>query len=226
MDDLVLRAEPRSILGKKVKRLRREGLIPGVVYGPVITEPVAVSVDHRTFAKFYAAHGHATLLTLSMDRGDQQVFIHEVQVEPVRHTPLHIDFFAPNLRQALTATVPVALHNASGDAEGVLTTLRTEIEVRGLPTAIPPQIDGDLSELMSVGDALRVSHLKLPEGAEAITDEDEVIAMLSAETAPEPVEEPEEGEEIEGAEGAEGDEGEPSDASEVAAPGDVESTED
>jgi large subunit ribosomal protein L25 len=209
MDDLVLRAEPRSILGKKVKRLRREGLIPGVVYGPVIDDPVAVSVDHRTFAKFYAAHGHATLLTLNMDDGDQQVFIHEVQVEPVKHTPLHIDFFAPNLRQALVATVPIALHNVSGDAEGVLTTLRTEIEVRGLPTAIPPQIDGDLSELMEVGDALRVSHLHLPEGVEAITDQDEVIAMLSAESAPEPVEEPEGEEAEEGVEGEGGTSEEP-----------------
>ncbi len=209
MDDLVLRAEPRSILGKKVKRLRREGLIPGVVYGPVIDDPVAVSVDHWTFAKFYAAHGHATLLTLNMDDGDQQVFIHEVQVEPVKHTPLHIDFFAPNLRQALVATVPIALHNVSGDAEGVLTTLRTEIEVRGLPTAIPPQIDGDLSELMEVGDALRVSHLHLPEGVEAITDQDEVIAMLSAESAPEPVEEPEGEEAEEGVEGEGGTSEEP-----------------
>lgn len=209
MDDLVLRAEPRSILGKKVKRLRREGLIPGVVYGPVIDDPVAVSVDHRTFSKFYAAHGHATLLTLNMDDGEQQVFIHEVQVEPVKHTPLHIDFFAPNLRQALVATVPIALHNVSGDAEGVLTTLRTEIEVRGLPTAIPPQIDGDLSELMEVGDALRVSHLHLPEGVEAITDQDEVIAMLSAESAPEPVEEPEGEEAEEGVEGEGGTSEEP-----------------
>ena len=204
MDDLVLRAEPRSVLGKKVKRLRREGLIPGVIYGPVVSDPLAVTVDQRTFAKFYAAHGHATLLTLSMDDGDHQVFIHEVQVEPVRHTPLHIDFFAPNLRQALTATVPVALHNFSTEAEGVLTTLRTEIEVRGLPTAIPPQVDGDLSSLMEVGDALRVSSLPLPEGVEAITDQDEVVAMLSAESAPEPVEEPEtaEGDE-EAAEGEE-----------------------
>ncbi len=192
MDDLVLRAEPRSILGKKVKQLRRQGLIPGVVYGPVISDPISVSVDQRTFSKFYSAHGHATLLTLTTDDGDHQVFIHEVQVEPVRHAPLHIDFFAPNLRQALNATVPIALHNISPDAEGVLTTLRTEIEVRGLPTAIPPQIDGDLSTLMSVGDALRVSHLALPEGVEAITEQDEVIAMLSAESAPEPVEEPEE----------------------------------
>jgi large subunit ribosomal protein L25 len=202
MDDLVLRAEPRSILGKKVKRLRREGLIPGVLYGPVISDPVPVSVDHRTFAKFYQAHGHATLLTLTMDDGDQQVFIHEVQVEPVRHTPLHIDFFAPNLRQALNATVPVNLHGISGDAEGALTTLRTEIEVRGLPSAIPPQVDGDLSSLMNVGDALRVSNLFLPEGVEAVTGEDEVIAMLSAESAPEPVEEPEEAEA--GEEGVEG----------------------
>ncbi|HEV2107937.1 MAG TPA: 50S ribosomal protein L25 [Thermomicrobiales bacterium] len=205
MDDLVLRAEPRSILGKKVKQLRRRGLIPGVVYGPVVPAPLSVSVDERVFSKFFAAHGHATLLTLTMDSGDQPVFIHDVQVDPVRHNPLHIDFFAPNLRQALNAMVPVALHNPAQDAEGVLTTMRTEIEVRGLPTDIPPQVDGDLSSLVHVGDALRVSDLLLPPGVVSVTDEEEVIAVLSAEEAPEPVETEEEAEEAEAA--AEGEAG-------------------
>lgn len=188
MDDLVLRAEPRSLLGKKVKQLRRQGQIPGVVYGPVVPAPMSVTVDERAFSKFFAAHGHATLLKLSLDSGDQQVFIHDVQVDPVRHTPVHIDFFAPNLLRELSATVPVALHDLSGEAEGVLTTLRMEIEVHGLPTDIPPQVDGNLSSLVHIGDALRVSDLVLPAGVTAVTDSQEVIAVLSAEAAPEPVE--------------------------------------
>ncbi len=64
MDELILRAEPRTVLGKQVKRLRREGQTPGVVYGPVVADTVAVAVDTRDFVKFFQANGHSTLFTL------------------------------------------------------------------------------------------------------------------------------------------------------------------
>jgi large subunit ribosomal protein L25 len=182
--ELILRAQPRTVLGKKVKQLRRAGGIPGVVYGPVVPETISVTVDRRDFDKFYTANGHSTLFTLEWDGGRQPVFIREVQVDPVKYTPLHIDFFAPNLRKELTATVPVVLHHPNEAAEGVLTTSRTEIEVRGLPANIPHQVDAEISGLVAVGDALRVSDLTLPPGIEAVTAEDELIAILSPETVP------------------------------------------
>ena len=188
MDGLILRATPRDVLGKKVKRLRREGLVPGVVYGPVVPQTIQVSVDRKEFGRFYQTNGHSTLFTLDWGSGQQTVFIHDVQVDPVKYTPLHIDFFAPNLLKNLTATVPVVLHNPNPTAEGVLTTLRTEVEVRGLPTAIPHQLDADLSGLAAVGDALRAGDLSLPEGIELITDPDETIASLAPLTVEEPAE--------------------------------------
>jgi large subunit ribosomal protein L25 len=201
MADLVLRAEPRSVVGKKVKRLRREGRIPGVVYGPVVEGTVQVSVDRREFDKFYHRAGHSTLFTLEWDGAKQPVFIREVQLEPVRHDPLHIDFFAPNLLKELTASVPVVLHNPNQNAEGILNHVHTEIQLRGLPTAMPHQIDADISHLVQVGDALRVADLALPEGIAAVTHEDDVIVSLVAQYV-EPVEEVEE-EEVEGEEAAE-----------------------
>ncbi len=200
MDNLVLRAEPRTVLGKKVKVLRRQGLLPGVVYGPVLDETVSVCVDARAFTKFFQTHGHSTLIHLQMDVGEHQVFIREVQTDPVRGNAIHIDFFAPNLRQELNAFVAISLSNSAMDAEGVLSTARTEIEVRGLPADIPSQVDGDLSGLLTVGDTLRAGDLVLAAGLTLITDETEVIASLVAEAAPEPVEE----EVVEGEEGAEG----------------------
>src|SRR5262245_35570722 len=92
MADLVLRAEPRTVVGKKVKQLRREGKIPGVVYGPVVEGTIEVSVNRREFDKFFLSAGHSTLFTLEWDGAKQPVFIREVQLEPVRHDPLHIDF--------------------------------------------------------------------------------------------------------------------------------------
>lgn len=185
MDELILRAEPRTVLGKQVKRLRREGRTPGVVYGPVVPETVAVAVDTREFVKFFQTNGHATLFSLRWDGGQQTVFIREVQVDPVKHTPVHIDFFAPNLRKELTAMVPVVLHDPSPDAVGVLTTVRSEVEVRGLPTDIPHQIDASIAGLVQVGDALHASDLTMPAGIELITPGEEMLAHLVAERAEE-----------------------------------------
>jgi large subunit ribosomal protein L25 len=187
-DELILRAEPRTVLGKKVKRLRRDGLVPGVVYGPVVKDTISVSVNRREFEKlFWQRAGHSTLVTLQGAGPDQTVLIREVQTDPVKGDPLHIDFFAPNLREKLRASVPVVVHNPNPDAAGMLNTVRTEVEVEGLPRNLPHQIDADISGLVEVGDVLHVSDLTMPPGVEVITDGDDVIVNLLAEyVEPEP----------------------------------------
>jgi large subunit ribosomal protein L25 len=193
MDELILMAEPRTVLGKKVKQLRRVGLVPGVVYGPGLggTETVQVSVNQREFERFYMAHGHSTLFTLQWNGGRQQVFIREVQIEPVKRSPLHVDFFVPNLGKELVASVPVVLRHLPTHHQGVLTQVRAEIEVSALPTVLPHEIEADASNLVNVGDALRVSDLTLPRGVTVVTGADELIALLVAQ-AVEPLEEVEE----------------------------------
>jgi large subunit ribosomal protein L25 len=191
MAELVLRAEPRTVVGKKVKQLRRDGKVPGVVYGPVVDGTIQVSVDRRELEKFYMTNGQSALFTLEWEGGHQQVFIHEVQEDPVKRSPLHVDFFAPNMRKELSAMVPVVLHHLSGNAEGVLTHQRNEVEVRGMPAILPHEIDADIDHLLQVGDTLRASDLAMPAGVTLVTDPDEVIALLVAEARPE-VEEVEE----------------------------------
>ena len=78
MSELVLKAERRTTLGKRVKQLRRQGRVPGVVYGPVVTDTVPVSVDCREFGRFFQVNGHSTLFTLQWEGGEQSVFIREV----------------------------------------------------------------------------------------------------------------------------------------------------
>ncbi|HEY8447964.1 MAG TPA: 50S ribosomal protein L25 [Thermomicrobiales bacterium] len=181
MAELILRAEPRTIVGKGVRRLRREGKLPGVVYGPGIEGgTVQVTVDRKELERMFAAHGHSTLVTLKWDGSSRQVFIREVQMDPIKSVALHVDFFAPNLRQEVVASVPVVLHLGSEKPAGILTQLHSEIQVRALPTKLPPQIEADASHLTQVGDVLRVGDLKLPEGVTAVTPEDEVIATIAA----------------------------------------------
>ncbi len=199
-NELILRAEPRTVLGKKVKRLRREGLVPGVVYGPVVRETVAVSVNRREFDRFFRDNGHSTVFTLVWDGGRQPVLIREVQSDPVSRNVLHVDFFAPNMRLVLRQFVPLVLHSPNADAEGVLQTVLTEIEVEALPADLPHQLDADISELAEVGDTLHVSDIVVTEGVTIITDAEELVASLVPEAAEE---EPEAVEAVEGDEGAE-----------------------
>lgn len=203
-DALILRAEPRSVHGKKVRRLRREGLVPGVVYGPVVDATTSVSVNRRDFEKFFNQVGHSTVVTLEWEGGSQPVLIREVQIDPVSRDPLHIDFFAPNMRVVLRASVTVALHNL-GDHAGVLQQLLNEVEVEALPADLPHQLDADASSLTEVGNSLHVSDLNVPANVTVITSGDEMIASLVAEAAEEAEEAAEAAEEAEeGAEEAEG----------------------
>jgi len=180
MANLEFAARRRTVVGKKVRQLRREGLVPGIVYGPVVEGTVPVSVDRREFLKFYQMNGHSTLFVLRWEDGDQSVFIREVQQDPVRREPLHVDFFAPNLRMPVRAIVPIAFHNPSNTIDGMLAEIRTEVEVEALPASIPHQIDVDVSQLVHPGDAIRVGDLNLPDGVTAITAEDEPVVHVEA----------------------------------------------
>ena len=205
MSDLMFTAEVRTVLGKKVSQLRRNGLIPGVVYGPVIDQTVQVSVNRRDFDRFYKAHGHTTLFTLTWDGGQQPVFIREVQQDPVRREPLHIDFFAPNLRQALRTMVQLVFHPPAEQPVGVLSELRSEVEIEALPSNVPNQLDVDLSSLRNVGDAIHVSDITAPSGVTILTSSDELLAHvvpLAVEAEPQVAEEAEAEAEAAAAEGA------------------------
>jgi large subunit ribosomal protein L25 len=183
MDELILRAEPRTVVGKKVKQLRRDGLIPGVVYGPGLSaeNTVQVSVIRRDFDRFYMKYGTSTLFDLEWEGGRQTVFIREVQEEPVKRSPLHIDFFAPNLRKELVAAVPVVLRHAAEHHEGVLNQVRDAIMVSAMPRTLPHEIDVDISGLLNVGDAIRAGDLTMPNGVTLVTPEDELLVMIVAE---------------------------------------------
>ena len=191
MVELILRAEPRTVLGKQVKQLRRAGRLPGVVYGPLLGGTHSVTVDTRELSRFYHTFGASTLFTLQWEGGQEQVFIREVQIDPVRHTPVHVDFFAPNLRKDTTASVPLTFGEENPVALGILSIVHNEVSVTGLPGNIPAAVDVDVSNLVEIGDAVRVSDLVVPRGITVDLDPEEIVAHRVAEAAPEPEPEPE-----------------------------------
>lgn len=177
--DVTLRAVPRTVVGKKVKALRREGLIPGVVYGPVIDGTITVSVKERELLRLYKAIGLNSLLSLEWEGGSQMVFIREVQVDPVRWNPLHVDFFAPNLLIRISSTVPVVHGEVSGDMVGELQVFVDHVEIEGLPADLPSNIHVDVSKLVRIGEHLTAGELELPEGITLVTDPETVIYSVS-----------------------------------------------
>jgi large subunit ribosomal protein L25 len=178
MSQPTLSAEERTIVGKKVKNLRKQGLVPAVIYGPGLDETVQISVEERVFSKFFQVHGHSTLVKLTAGGKNYQVLIRDVQVDPVRRNPVHIDFFAPNLKKETTASVPLMLINTP-EGPGIFTPVLSELHVSGLPREIPNRIEVDCSVLQNEGDSIRVADLEIPKGITVLTAADETIATLS-----------------------------------------------
>jgi large subunit ribosomal protein L25 len=192
-------AQPRAAMGKKVKRLRREGLIPGVVYGPAVEGVQPVAVTAKDFERIYLHAGTATLLDLVVDGGaPRPVLIHEVQHDELRRRLTHVDFLAPDMRADITVTVPLQLTGESPAVQegGILTELVTELQVRCLPDRIPHALEVDLGLLTEIGAQLTAGQLTMPAGVALISPEDELLVKVDQ---PAIIEEPEAEEEEEAA---------------------------
>lgn len=184
--DFTLEVAPRSTVGRHVSGRRRQGLVPGVVYGHAV-KPVTVEIPDKDFAKIFHRAGRSHLLQLKVqgELAARPVLIRELQINPRTSAPIHVDFFQVNLLEKLTVQVPVVLVGeapATRFNAGELLHLIHQLEVSCLPNAIPGEIDIDVSGLAEIDDAVRISEIQLPEGVElaAALDPEEVIAKIAA----------------------------------------------
>src|SRR5438270_5775411 len=176
--------EPRETLGKQSKQLRRRGIVPAVVYGHNV-KAESVQVPQKELEHVYMRAGNNALVDLKVGDKDnaRKVFIHNVQRNPVNHTLAHVDFMVVNLREEMTATVPIVL---TGDApavkmgEGMLLQALDHVQLRSLPADIPPSIEVDVSGLDEVDKAIHVSDLQLPGNVTLVTPGDELVAKIAA----------------------------------------------
>jgi large subunit ribosomal protein L25 len=219
------------------RRLRKEGLVPGVLYGN--GEPVPICIAERELRRaLTGAAGLHSILDVEIDgKGSTHASIlKEYQVDPVRGGVTHVDLQEVRLDRTIRASVAVQLHggeDAPGVREGgVLSQPLREIAVEALPLEVPEHIDLDVSG-MEIGGTLRISDLTAPEGVTLLDDPEMVVATVTAPTKvvePEPTEEElaameAEAEGVEGEEGAEGEAGEAPAESEGEASGDESSDE-
>jgi large subunit ribosomal protein L25 len=199
----------RAILGSaESRRLRRQGLIPGVLYGTK-DAPVAISIAERDLRTALTGAGGANaVLDVVVDGGRAQASVlTDYQLDRVRGNVTHVDLQEVRLDQPIHATVPLHLIGESVGAKegGVLTQVLTELNVEALPMEVPASVDFDVTGI-HLGDSAHLSQVALPEGVTLIDDGDTVFVSVTLPTREiEP--EPEEG--AEGEEGVEGEGGEP-----------------
>ena len=181
MEQIPLAAEKRSVLGRKVKSLRRQGIIPAHVFGhKVKTEHVQVQT--HDFKKVFEKAGETGIIALTIGAEKKPVLIRNTQVHPLTDDLLHIDFYQVNLSEKVKVNVPLEIIGEAPAVEkkiGLLLTPVTEIEIEALPGDLPENIEVDISKLVDIGDEIKVKDLKVDRAKiEVHTDEELVVAQI------------------------------------------------
>src|SRR4029077_7072187 len=157
-----LNASTRELLGKRSRRLHRQGKLAAVVYGHN-SKPTALVLDRLEFQKVFVKSGRTHLVDLVVDSDrTEKVLVREIQTHPRRLGPIHVDFYAVNLEEKITVEVPVHLTGESAAARRGGAALLQPIHalrVECLPTAIPESFEVDLTPLEEIDSELRVSDL-------------------------------------------------------------------
>lgn len=184
MDTMVtIQAAHRNVTGKKVRSLRREGWIPGVIYGPGETMPIQLARKELTEA--YRRVGTSALIGLVMEgqKKARPAIIRELQRNALSLEILHVDFELVDLKRPLTTHVPISFKGKAPAVElglAVLTHGLNEVEIRCLPSDVPAHIDIDLAALVDADQAIHVSDLVAPEGVQILTEPGTVIIYTTS----------------------------------------------
>ncbi len=183
MTKYVLKAQKRDLVGSKVKNLRKSGITPAVVFGKSV-DSLALAVNAVEFLKIYRQAGETSLIWLKVDdeAKERPTLIKSMSFGPVKNEVLNIDFHQVNLKEKVTAFVPVELIGESElihSGQAILSQNLNEIEVECLPTDIPEKFEIDTSLLKEIGDSLKVSDIKASTDVEIKTDLDSIVVSLS-----------------------------------------------
>src|SRR5467141_1473671 len=176
-----LNASTRELLGKRTRRLYRQGKLAAVVYGHN-SKPTPLTLERLEFQKVFVKSGRTHLVDLVVD-GDrtEKVLVREIQTHPRRLGPIHLDFYQVSLEEKITVEVPVHLTGESaavkrGDAD-VLQPIHM-VRVECLPTDIPEAFEVDLTPLEEIDSEVRVSDISVPKGVTVLLDADELVVKI------------------------------------------------
>jgi len=185
---ITLTATKRS-KAEKLSTIRANGMVPAVVYGAQV-ENQLISVLSTDFVKTLRVAGETSTIVLDIAGTTEKekavkvdVLIHEVQADPVKGFPIHIDFLAVDMNKPVEVTIPlefVGVAKAEKDGFGTLVKVLHEIEIEALPKDLPHNIEVDVTVIATLEDQIHVKDIKLPKGVTLVTDSEEVVALVAA----------------------------------------------
>jgi len=172
----------------KLALIRTNGMIPAVVYGARV-ENTMISVSSIDFEKILKVAGESSAIVLEVTDPTKKdaskkfdVLIHDMQVDPIRGFPTHVDFLAIDINKPVEVTIPIeftGIAPAEKGGLGVLVKVLHEVDVEGLPKDLPHNIIVDVSTLANLDDQIHIKDIALPKGVTMKTHEDEVIALIA-----------------------------------------------
>ncbi|MDO8555342.1 MAG: 50S ribosomal protein L25 [bacterium] len=178
---LAIKAEKREVFGKALSEARLRGELPAVIYGPK-EETTPVFVPFGAFKKIWHEAGESTLIELNIDGAKKDVLIHDVDIDPIKSFPRHVDFYAVDLTKKLIASVALVFEGEAPAVKlgGILVKVMREVEVETLPKDLPHEIKVDVSSLESFEDRITIADLKLPKGVSTVAEPEEVVVLAEA----------------------------------------------
>jgi large subunit ribosomal protein L25 len=176
---VTLNAQMRDTSVSTAKKLLQEGKMPAVIYGPK-QEALSVEVSLAEFTKVLKTAGESTVIDITGLEKPLQILIHEVTMEPVKHTPIHADFYAIEKGAKLEVAVPLVFigESAAVKAGANLVKVMHEIELEADAAHLPHDIQVDISSLANIGDQIHVRDLKVASGVVFKVDADQVVALI------------------------------------------------
>jgi large subunit ribosomal protein L25 len=195
MERVVLAARVRTRVGKGyAKKLRRTGFIPGIIYGPHLSESIPVEVELSALKSvFHALAEGSQIFNLELDDSSQQnareVLIRAAQYDVVRGDLQHLDFYEITRGEIIVATVGLKLSGETAVRKkgGVVEQMVREVEVECLPKDIPPRIDVDIEDL-AIGGSVRVKDLPIPDEVKILTNPEEIVVSIVSPISDEEIE--------------------------------------
>lgn len=176
-----LAVEKRTILGKKLKNVRKDWVVPGIVYGKYIDAPVNLNFNKQEFLKIYKKTGQSMPITIKGDGVEQLVLVHDFQKDPVSDALLHVDFITLKKGEKVQTSVSIIL---TGEApieklgEGQVQLVKNELLIEAMPKDLPHNISVDISSLETTHDSIFVKDLVLDKGVEIVDDLDQPIVVV------------------------------------------------
>jgi large subunit ribosomal protein L25 len=181
MEQVVLKASKREVIGKQVKAMRREGKLPAVIYGRR-TEPIAISLDAHSASLALGRLTSSSLVTIELDGKQYPALVREKQRDYIKNRLLHVDFLAVSLDEKITASVRlnfIGVSVAVKDYDAVLVHNLDSLQVECLPGDLPEQIDVDISVLDRPGESIRVKDLQVSDKVTVLDDPETTVAVAT-----------------------------------------------